>query len=236
MLVFRFGLPAWRSMRHWLRVVEVRAESADTVSIVMKGRQLNHLPVRGGQYINWRFLRRGHLWHAHPYSLSAMPRDGYLRITVKNLGDHSADLAQLRPGTRVFIEGTYGGLTRDLLNSERVLLMAGGVGVTPLRALLEDLPRAIDPVVIVRASKDDEVLFRRELEHLIAVRGGRLVILTGSRHQVRLDAAALHQLVPDAVSRVVFMCGPEGLVTRWGKDLMTLGVPARHIHSESFSG
>jgi predicted ferric reductase len=233
-LVFRFALPIWRSLRHGLRVVEVRQETPDTVSVIMRGRALDRLPVRGGQYLQWRFFQRGHLWQAHPYSLSAMPRGRHLRITVKALGDHSADLARLKVGTWVAVEGAYGRLTRDVIQRDRVLLLAGGVGITPLRALLEDLPREVHPVVVVRASRHQDVMFRNELTELVAARGGRLEVVVGSRREVRLDAAQLRRLVPDVAGRDVFMCGPDGLVKGWENSLKTVGVPPRHIHSESF--
>ena len=233
-LVFRFGLPLWRSLRHGLRVVEVQQEAPGTVSVIMKGRALDRLPVRGGQYLQWRFLRRNHFFQAHPYSLSAMPRGRYLRITVKALGDHSADLARLKPGTRVAVEGAYGRLTRDVIRRDHVLLLAGGVGVTPLRALLEDIPLGVHPVVIVRASRHEDVMFREELAQLVAARGGRLEIVVGSRRDVRLDTEQLRMLVPDVAGRDVFMCGPDGLVKDWENSLRKVGVPMRHIHSESF--
>lgn len=235
-LVFRFGLPLWRSVRHGLRVVEVRREAPGTTTVIMKGSRLDRLQVRGGQYLNWRFLRRGHIVHAHPYSLSAMPQGDYLRITVKALGDHSADLASLKPGTWVAVEGAYGRLTHDVIERDRVLLLAGGVGITPLRALLEDLPLGVHPVVIVRASRREDVLFHDELAHLVHSRGGRLEVLVGPRKKVRLDRRRLHQLVPDVAGRDVFMCGPEGLVDDWRDALEGVGVPMRRIHSESFGG
>lgn len=233
-LAFRVALPIWRSIRHGLRVVEVREEAPGTVSVVMRGRGLHRLRVRGGQYLNWRFFRRGHLWQAHPYSLSAMPRGKYVRITVKALGDHSTDLTWLRPGTRVAVEGAYGRLTRDVIQRDRILLLAGGVGVTPLRALLEDLPTDVHPVVVVRASSREEVLFHDELAQLVATRGGRLEVVVGSRHEVRLGPRELRRLVPDIAHRDVFMCGPDGLVKGWEQSMNQLGVPCGHVHSESF--
>ena len=74
-------------------------------------RLLDRLPARAGQFFIWRFLHGPGWSRAHPYSLSAAP-DGTLRITVKDLGDGSAGVAYLRPGTRVMIEGPYGGCTR----------------------------------------------------------------------------------------------------------------------------
>ena len=115
------------------------------------GRHLERLPVVGGQFLQWRFLRPSLWWQAHPYSISALPRPPYLRVTVKTLGDYSDSLADLPVGTRVAIEGPYGAVTAHRRRGNKVLLVAAGVGVTPIRALLEDLPRDVDVVVVLRA-------------------------------------------------------------------------------------
>ncbi len=107
----RIGLPAWRSLRHRVRVAAVRPAGPGLSTVVLEGRRLNRLPVAGGQFLQWRFLRPGQWWQAHPYSLSAAPRGNRLEITVKDLGDHSGGLATIVPGTRVAIEGPYGAFT-----------------------------------------------------------------------------------------------------------------------------
>ncbi|HEV2450333.1 MAG TPA: ferric reductase-like transmembrane domain-containing protein, partial [Streptosporangiaceae bacterium] len=146
-LSYRVGLPVVRSLRHRLRVAEVRQEAPGVVSIICSGRQLDRLAVAGGQFFCWRFLAPGLWWQAHPYSLSALPRPPYLRLTVKAVGDHSAALARLRPGTPVAVEGPYGAFTRHAQQRGRAVLIAGGIGVTALRALLEDLPASSRPIV-----------------------------------------------------------------------------------------
>lgn len=234
-LTFRFGLPLVRSLRHQLRVVAVRSEGPGVVSVVMHGRGLDRLAIRGGQFFQWRFMTRGLWWQAHPYSLSAMPRGDYLRTTVKALGDHSAALAGIPLGTRVFVEGPYGVLTRDTLATRRVLLVGAGVGVTPLRALLEDLPRGTDVVVLLRGSTADSLVHADEVDQLVAARGGRLHVLLGSRQQVRLDAAELARLVPDIADRDVYLCGPEGLTDQVSASARRLGTPHSRIHVESFT-
>src|SRR3954462_12067720 len=82
-LAARIGLPVWRSLRHQLRVVDTRREGPGVVSVVLRGRKLDRLPVAGGQFFQLRFLERGLWWQAHPYSLSAAPTGRHLRITVK---------------------------------------------------------------------------------------------------------------------------------------------------------
>lgn len=139
-LLYRVMLPAWRSLRHGMRVAAVVVEGPGVVSLYISGRDLDLLDARPGQFMRWRFLDRGHWWQSHPYSLSAAPWPDGLRITVKALGDSSASLVHLRPGTRVWFEGPYGVFGRWQRHGSRILLIAGGVGITPIRALYESLP------------------------------------------------------------------------------------------------
>jgi predicted ferric reductase len=234
-LVSRVGLPLYRSLRHRLRVVGVTPEGPDSYSVLIRGRRLDRLPVAGGQFLQWRFLRRGMWWQAHPYSLSAAPAGRRLRITVKVLGDHSAALRRLRPGTRVAIEGPYGVFTADARHGDRLLLVGAGVGITPVRALLEELPDNADVEVILRGSTHDDLVLRDEIAEHVRHRGGRLHELVGPRERFPLDAASLTALVPDIAERDVYLCGPEPFQDLLVAAATDAGVPASHLHHESFS-
>lgn len=231
----RIGLPAWRSLRHRVRVVAVQPEGPGTFSVLLEGRRLDRLPVAGGQFLQWRFLRPGLWWQAHPYSLSATPSHRHLRITVKELGDHGRALARLRPGTRVAIEGPYGAFTPDRVHGERVLLVGAGVGATPIRALLQDLPEGSDVVVLLRGSRREDLVLREEIAEHAARRGGRVVELVGPRERVPLDEPALRRLVPDLAGRDVFVCGPDGFTAAFVATARAAGVPSTHVHHETFS-
>ena len=187
-IVFRVLHPIFRNLQYRLRVVSVRPEAPGVFSIICSGRSLRRLAVSGGQFFHWRFLTRELWWHAHPYSLSALPQPPYIRVTVKGLGDQSRSVAHLKPGTRVFIEGPYGAFTRHARSSERVVLIGAGVGITPLRALLEDLPPSVDVTVIVRGSTQEEIVHRDEVAALTAQRGGQFHEVIGPRHLVRSEA------------------------------------------------
>ncbi len=234
-LCYRFGLPIVRSSRYRLRVDEVRREGPDVVSVIVRGRHLDRLAVSGGQFFCWRFLTRDMWWQAHPYSLSALPRPPYLRLTVKGVGDHSAALARLRPGTAIAVEGPYGAFTRHAQRRRRALLVAAGIGVTALRSLLEDLPRGSAPVVILRATCEEDLVLRREVSELVKYRRGRLHELVGSREQAAISERSLHRLVPDLDQRDVFVCGPEGFVADIVNVAKNLGVPDESIHHEAFA-
>jgi predicted ferric reductase len=237
-LGFRVALPLWRSFRHQLRVVEVRPEAAGTWSILLEGRDLHQLPIAGGQFLQWRFLRPGLWWQAHPYSISAVPSNRYLRVTVKELGDHSSGLAEIPPGTRVAFEGPYGVFTADARHRNKVLLVGAGVGSTPIRALLDDLPAETDVVVILRGSTTANLVHRDEFRQILQKRHrgpGRLHELVGSRHDLRLDATTLRTLVPDVSRRDVYVCGPESFTDVVVAAAVGAGVPEAHVHRESFT-
>lgn len=249
-LVFRVGLPTWRTLRHRLRVAAVVEESPGVVSVHLSGRALDRLPVRAGQFFLWRFLD-GEGWsRAHPYSLSAVPHPAVLRVTVKDLGDGSRDVATLRPGTRAVIEGPYGRLTADLQTRSRVTLLASGIGITPLRALLEDLHYAPgDATLVYRARSAADLTFRTELDAIAARRGATVHYLIGPRAARRSgtpswlpaslvqlsDVAALRRFVPDIARSDVFVCGPHAWAEAAAAAARAAGVPAANLHEERFA-
>jgi len=164
LLTFRAGGPLRLALRHRMRVAAVRREAPGVVSVYVTGRDLESLRAEAGQFFRWRFLTAGRWWQTHPFSLSAAPNGRFLRLTVKASGDHSGGLGRLRPGVCVLAEGPYGAFTATSRRRRGVLLLAGGVGVAPLRALLEALPAGPGRVdLIYRASTPDEVLFPHEL-------------------------------------------------------------------------
>lgn len=234
-VVYRIGLPMFRSARHRLRVVHVRKESADVFSVVVEGRHLDRLQVAGGQFLRWRFFTRDLWWRAHPFSLSAMPAPPYMRLTVKAKGDSTARIAKLRPGTRIAVEGPYGAFTDASRTRPKVALIGAGVGITPVRALLEDLPGHVDAVVVHRASSKADLIHADEIASLVRERGGRLVELVGSRAAHRLnDPRKLHRIVPDLAARDVYVCGPEAFSAGVVSAAHRLGVADGSIHRESF--
>ncbi len=230
----RIGLPVWRSLRHRLKVVGVTPAGPGVFSVHLRGRRLDRLPIAGGQFLQWRFLKRGMWWQAHPYSLSAAPSRRHLRITVKALGDHSAALASLQPGTRVAIEGPYGAFTVDRRASDKVVLVGAGVGTTPIRAVLQELPRGADVVAVLRASTPAELALRDEIVAEVQERRGRVYELVGPREDIDVSAAGLQRLAPDLAGRDVFICGPDGFTRSVVAAAEDAGVPSAQIHHETF--
>ena len=202
------------------------------------GRDFDRLRAEPGQFFRWRFLTRELWWQSHPYSLSAMPQPDLMRITVKARGDHSGSLANLRPGTRIIAEGPYGAFT-PALTGRRVLFIAGGVGITPIRAMFAALPRRMSDgiTLLYRASHPRDVVFSRELNAIAADRHAALHYLIGSRDELGydpLDAEHLQRTVPGLHRYEAYVCGPPGMTQAAVSALLAAGIPRRRIHHESF--
>jgi ferredoxin-NADP reductase len=237
-LWYRFVVPVRGAFRHRLRVLAVEAEAPAVVSVWVSGRHLDELRAESGQFFRWRFLCRGLWWTSSPYSLSTGPRPDHLRITVKDFGDHSRALAGVRPGTWVVAEGPYGAVTAAVRRRRKVLLIGGGIGVTPLRALFETLPAGPgDLTFVYRASREADLIFRDELAGLARSRAAALRLVTGHRSELGYDPlspAALAHNVRDLVDHDVYLCGPPGMTDAVTGALRAAGVPRRQIHHESF--
>lgn len=236
LLTYRVIAPLHAASRHRLRVVAVLPEAPGVVSVVVEGRHVHELDARSGQFFRWRFLAPG-LWAAaHPFSLSAPPTGNRMRLTVKALGDGSRAVQQVPVGTRVLAEGPYGAMTEARRSRRDVLLIAGGVGITPMRALFESLVMqpGQDLVLLYRADTREQIVFRAELDALAAERRARVVYLLGADPTL-MAPTSLSRLVPGLPERDVYLCGPPGMTAAVRDSLTTAGVPTTHIHEERFA-
>ncbi|MCW2967050.1 MAG: hypothetical protein JWM71_822 [Solirubrobacteraceae bacterium] len=238
-VVFRVLVPLLRAWWFGLRVEEVVREAPGVVSLRIGGRHLDRLGARAGQFFIWRFFARGIWWESHPFSLSAAPNGRGLRITVKASGDYSARLASIPPGTRVLADGPFGRFTERARRRDGLALIAGGIGITPIRALLDDLTSGADVTVVYRALAEGDIVFRDELDALAAGHGFELHYVVGDHRDAGsahlLTAQHLGDLVPGLRDRDVFVCGPPGLVAAIRRTLREAQVPRSHIHVEEFA-
>lgn len=238
-LVLRYRLiaPLQQAARHRLRVRRVIPEADGVVSVVIGGRHLDELAAEPGQFFRWRFLAAGTWRAAHPFSLSAPPRDDTLRITVKALGDGSRRLQALRRGTFVLAEGPYGALTARARRRRAVLLIAGGIGITPMRALFETLDVPGEALTLLyRASAERDLIARAELDLIARRRNARVIYLVGpsSDPANALTPAALSALVPGLREHDVYLCASPGLAAAVRSALRGAGLPRRQLHEEVF--
>lgn len=241
LILFRFVEPLLRNLRHRFYIEKVVIERDGVASLWISGSAMHKLPVRAGQWFGIRVLNAKGWWRSNPFSLSAGPDGQHLRFTIEALGDRTRELQRVKPGTRMFLEGPYGILTGAVRTREKVLLIAGGIGITPLRALLEVLPvRRGDMALLYRAPTNASVVFKKELNRIAEVRGARVDLVTGSRDQFTfnddpLSPGGLWAAYPDIRERDIYLCGSPRMMATVEKSLRDIGVPHSQIHLERFS-
>jgi predicted ferric reductase len=238
-LVFSRLVRPWRfNARHRLKVKKLSHEAPGVVTITFSGRHLGAIEAQAGQFFLWRFLTRDGWWRAHPFSLSAAPTPRTLRISVKDLGNTTHELQSIRSGTPVFAEGPFGTFTAQRRTGRPTLFVAGGIGITPIRAILDDLPSRSRCTLLYRVNREEDVVFAGELEDLKSRKGVEVHYLIGFEigddQTDRLGIPAIIRLVPDVIDRDCFVCGPPALVDVVCRRLRTIGVPDSSVHFERF--
>jgi predicted ferric reductase len=234
---FRLLVPIVNVFRWNLHVTEVTHEGPGVVSMRISGRRLDRLGTRAGQFFFWRFLAKGFWYTQHPFSLSMAPKGDSFRITVKDLGDHTAKFDCIRVGTRVITEGPFGVFTDEKRSRHKALLIAGGIGITPVRALLEEMDG--DIVALYRVIATDDIVFSAELAEIARTRGVRVDYVVGDHAtddgRDLLSPEHLNELVPDLADREVYLCGPPAMIDHTVGNLRRAGVARRHLHVERFA-
>jgi ferredoxin-NADP reductase len=229
--------PVLSAARYRMHVAEVIGEGPGVTSVRIAGRRLDRLRAEPGQFFLWRFLAPGHWWSAHPFSLSAAPDGATFRITAKSAGDHTSRFGTIPVGTRVVAEGPFGDFTERSRRHEKILLVAGGIGITPVRALLERMNG--DVVAIYRVLSREDIVFAEELEELERRRGVAVHYVVGNHAAPDgaglLSPEHLGELVPDLAEREVYLCGPPAMTSVLRKRLQAAGVPRRRLHVERFA-
>ena len=243
---FRFLAPFVLSSVRGLKISSTSRESSDSTSLYITGKNLKSFEAKSGQFFMLRIMTPGQWWRPHPFSLSAAPNSQFLRFTIAKRGDDTALLQNIKPGTRVVLEGPYGIFTEDRRTREKVTLIAAGIGAPPIRALAESMAaRPGDINIIYRVREESDAPLMAELAELARRRGFKLNVLEGKRGDPKSWMPASENTVPDQARLVelapwvsesdVFICGPAAWTKQVVKTLHRVGTPENQIHAEEFA-
>jgi predicted ferric reductase len=219
-----------------MHIAETLTLNDNTTELRLAGGTLYKMVGDAGQFVIVRPLAKGLWWQAHPFSLSAAPTTGGLKISVKSLGDASASIGRLPRGTRIAVEGPFGAFTPRAIDDRKVLFIVGGIGVAPVKAMLERLDRRHQPIVLYRASRHDDLVYADELRGMARELGGELLTLVGPTATLAIkdpfSGKVLRKAIPDLTERVALLCGPERLLWAGRAGLREAGVANDDIHFE----
>ncbi len=241
---YRFVEPVVSTIRHRLRVDRVESVAPGVVSIHFSGRNLRSLESAGGQFFVWRFWTGRTWWHSHPISLSSVPTGTTARITVRDLGTGSSAISAVRPGTRVSFEGPYGMFTDAGRTAPKLAIVVAGIGITPVRAFLED--SRVQPgetTILLRASTGEETYLWDEIADLARKKGARVYTMVGKRALTgpgwmpQADSSrgvTLRSVFPDLKVSDLYICGPTAWLDLVEIDARRAGIPEHQLHTERF--
>jgi ferredoxin-NADP reductase len=183
----------------------------------------------------------------HPFSLSSSPTDSdFIEFTKKfTASEYSTRLKAMKPGDWVSIEGPYGKFTCEC-EYEKILFLAGGIGITPLISIIKyccdkQLPTSM--VLFYGCRTENEIAFKKELEEMQLKNQNLKVISVLAESSPNwkgkvgfVTAELIKQEVPDFKDRVFYACGPPAMVAAMQKVVAALGLPETQLKLESLAG
>ena len=236
---FRFGKPVLNYWLHRFTVNKVE-DLGPATNIYITGKNLERFFRQSGQFMIFRFFQKGFWYEAHPFSLSWGANNLEIRITAKKLGDFTSKLPSLQTGTQVLIDGPHGIFTSKQIKKDKVLMIAGGIGITPIRSLIEEISGKVDLTLIYSAKTKADAVLLNELKDLQVKTNYKLIEIYADEKVEgaefgRLDKERLQTLASDLTSRDVYLCGPPPMMIALKKALTELGLPKKQLHWERFA-
>lgn len=237
--IWRFARPLWYFFYHRFRVHSIIQETPDSWSVYITGRNLPRYKFTAGQHAGLRFLNRS-WWQSHPFSFSAVHNGHWIRFTIKASGDFTSTVGQIKPGTPIILDGPLGQFTLARRKTDKPLFIAGGIGITPLRAMIEDWVNSGQQAILLYGVKTiNDIALRKEFAEMEQGGGLRVVYVLGTPvpgyESGFIDRDLITRLVPDFYDRDVFLCGPPMMMKAVSTALQVLGLPKGRIHFEEFS-
>lgn len=237
--------PLSQIRRRW-RVSGIRPLARKTWEVRIAPDGHDGLTYQAGQFVWLNVGNSPFSLKENPFSIASSPCDGpELRFLIKELGDFTRSLAQIKTGTPAYLDGPYGHLTVAGNNAPGIALIAGGVGLAPLLGILRDLSNAGDkrPISLVYANKtEDQIAVTDELQALVAREQANLVLLLSEPDQNWtgetgfVDDQFLSRHFGEAKHRkwLYVLCGPPPMLREVERALIENGVPPGNILSEAF--
>ncbi len=227
--------------RNPFTVAGVVQETYDTWSVHLEG---EHPPYNPGQFMIIQLLRDGKTSEPHPFTLSSSPTGDRLSISVKAVGDFTSTIGQTKTTDMAYIDMPYGVFSFLNFNAEDLVLIAGGIGITPFMSMLRYIhdKKLKKNVILLWGSKtEQDIAFRKELEKMEFEMSSFKVVHVLSRQEDwpgergAIDAEKLKKYVDNFPSNQFFICGPPPMMRAVERTLRELGAPKNRIHYERFA-
>lgn len=227
-------------LKHHFYIDQVVQETYDTTSLYIKGCGIDKIKYEAGQFAFIRIMNKQLWWDVHPFSISCAPNGEYIRFTIKSVGDYTKQISRVTTGTRVIMDISHGEFTLKQAKSNKLLFIAGGVGITPLKAMIEATDKYKSNVLIFANKTENDIILRSELDKLVSDQRLKVHHVMSSDPNFSglkgfVTVSLIEQTVPDFKERDIFVCGPPVMMNLLIPALREAGISQEQIHSEEFS-
>jgi len=222
-------------------VSNVTQEADDIWRLDFEGDHPDYAP---GQFMFVRLEREGSISASHPFTIASSPTQKGLSICAKAVGDFTSGLRETKSSDPAYVDMPYGVFSFVYHNADRMIFIAGGIGITPFLSMLrymKDRDLSKEVILLWGNKTEKDITFRAELNRMASEMPHLKVRYVLSRQKGgpgekgRIDREILKKHVGDLTRGEYFICGPRPMMEDVGKALSGLGVPRRRIHTERFA-
>lgn len=234
-----------RLWRQAFVVADVTQVNYNTCNLTLKPRKGEAFGYMPGQFAFITLKRQGMRTEEHHFTLSSSPaRKDAITFTIKNSGDFTATMSQTKAGDTAMIDGPYGHFSHAPHPTGDLVMIAGGIGITPLLSMLRYMADTGDrrSIVLIWGNRSEkDIVFRGEIDALPARLNLRVHHVLSNQpdwpgEKGKVDDALLGRLLTEKDRKArVFLCGPPIMMKLVSASLRRLGFPAKRIHTERFA-
>jgi len=230
-IFYRFLRPIYLFFRHSFKIEKIVKENTNVYSVYIGGKNMAQYKFQSGQYANLIFLQKKMMFH-HPFSYSDAYNGKYLRFTIKASGDFTSKIEKLKTGTRVWIDGPFGVFTLNKLVNNKIVFIAGGIGITPILSMIKSIPNTQNAVLLCSNKSEADINFWHEISKS-QIESHYFNTSLGVNNRINVEK--IIEICPDYKDRDFYLCGPVQMTTKLVKDLKKVGVTSEQIHFEKFN-
>lgn len=216
------------------KVVGVRVLNQDIVEVEMQALK-DKMTFTAGQFAFFSFRSLGVTGESHPFSISSSIKENNLKITVKNLGDFTSTLKNLKPNDIVIVDGPYGYFSYSNVNSKNQIWIAGGIGITPFYSMAMSLDDGYKVDLYYSVKEDTEAVYMKELVDLSQKNSNFRFKLWSAKDRGYINGESVVNLSSGLVGKDIFLCGPSMFMESLKDQFVKQGVDVKKIHYENFS-